>query len=493
MTKSKRLLSRRPPTTYTGSELCALSAVDTVAGLKSGNFTPSDLLAAAQARVEETDDAVNAMVTRCFDRARDKITSELATVADHAADEPGWLAGLPIAIKDLSAVAGVRTTMGTLGMADHVPGENDPIVDMLEHRGGVVVGKTNTPEMGAGGNTFNAVFGQTRNPWDTRKNAGGSSGGGAVSLAMGQVWLAQGSDLAGSLRTPAAYCGIVGMRPSPGRAFGGPMAMGFSAEGISGPMARSVSDCALFLDAMCGYDDRAPLSLPAPATPFQDAVKNPSAKVRIAYAPTLNGFAPVESEIDDIMAGALRAMEGEGGVVETACPSMDGLYSSYITLRAMTWNSLPGRAPQSIQKHFKKTLADNIEVGRQLTVDDVVKAGLDRTALYHRMRTFLYDYDVLACAVVGLEPTDADIEYPTEVAGQTMSDYIDWLRFSFLATTTGLPAISVPCGFTQSGMPVGIQLIGPPRGDAKVLSVAAALEAVLDLGTVPIDPIVRHR
>ena len=478
----------RPETGFGGPELCALSAREAVALLRKREISSEELLAASEQRTEQVNGDVNAIVTTCYDRARDKVSS-----VAKSSDEPGWLAGLPIGIKDLSAVEGVRTTMGTPGYADRISVKNDAIVDILESRDGLVVGKTNTPEMGAGGNTFNAVFGCTRNPWDTGKNAGGSSGGAAVSLATGEVWLSHGSDLAGSLRTPAAYCGVVGMRPSPGRAFGGPGTMGFSGEGLSGPMARSVEDCALFLDAMCGYDERAPLSLPAPTQSFQSAVEEASASIRIGYAPTLNGFAPVETEIEQIMRSALEAVQGEGAVVSEECPDMAGLYDSYITLRAMTWMALPGREPEAVQKHYKATLADNIEVGRRLTIDQVADANLNRTVLYHSMREFLHNHDVLACAVVGLEPTAVEVEFPTEVAGEPMSDYIDWLRFSFLATTTGLPAVSVPCGFTKSGMPVGIQLIGPPRGDAKVLQVARVLEQVLDLGTGPIDPKVTHK
>lgn len=484
--------ANRPPAAYTGPELCKLSAVEVVDKLRSGEVVPAELIRASKERVDRTDEAVNCMVTRCHDRALQKSVEDLPRFADENSDEPGWLGGLPIGIKDLTAVEGVKLTFGTPAMADNIAAENDPIVDILESRGGLVVGKTNTPEMGAGGNTFNAVFGHTRNPWDTRKNAGGSSGGAAVSLATGQVWLSHGSDLAGSLRTPAAYCGVVGMRPSPGRAFGGPMHLGFSGEGLSGPMARSVTDCALFLDAMTGYDERAPLGLPAPDEPFQRTVENPKAKLKIAFSPTLAGFAPVESEIAEVMKSGLDALVADGASLHEACPSLEGLHDTYITLRALFWECTSGRAPQSVQKHFKRTLRENIELGRNLTVDDVVKANLTRTTLYHSVRTFLHDYDVLACAVVGLEPQDVETEYPSHVDGVEMTDYVQWLRFSYLATTTGLPAISVPCGFTRSGMPVGIQLIGPPRGDAKVLAVARALERAVALGTDPIDPVVRH-
>ncbi|MEP1207357.1 MAG: amidase family protein [Rhizobiaceae bacterium] len=486
--------SNRPETTFSGSELCTRSAREVVGLLRKGDISPAELIDASASRTQQVGGQVNAVVTTCHDRARGNISglAALAALAALDADHPGYLAGLPIGIKDLTAVAGVRTTKGTLGFADFVPEESDPIADNLEKRGGLIVGKTNTPEMGAGGNTFNAVFGETRNPWDTRKNAGGSSGGAAVSLATGEVWLSHGSDLAGSLRTPAAYCGVVGMRASAGRVLSGPGPIGFTVEGVQGPMARSVADCALFLDAMSGFDARAPLSLPAPDEPFQKAVETVNCNVRIAYAPTLGGFAPVEAELETIMQAALAKLAAEGAQVDEDCPSMDGLNDTYITLRGLVWAATAGRLPQEIQQHYKQTLAENIEVGRNQTAEQVMDANLNRTVLYQRMRVFLERYDVLATAVVGIEQTPVGLEFPTGVDGQVMESYIDWLKFSYLATTAGLPAISVPCGFTKSGMPVGIQLIGPPRGDAKVLAIAHALEQVLDLGTSPIDPFVKH-
>ncbi|MGI9605266.1 MAG: amidase [Acidimicrobiales bacterium] len=486
------MTNHRPDTTYSGSELCRRSASEIVDLLRRGDVGVHELIDASADRTNVADGPINAMVTQCVDRAHRWADDRLPSIRVSGEGDPGWLGGLPVGIKDLSAVEGVRTTSGTVALADFVPTVNDPIVDIIEGSGGVVIGKTNTPEMGAGGNTFNAVFGSTRNPWDTRKNAGGSSGGSAAALATGQVWLAQGSDLGGSLRTPAAYCGVVGMRPTPGRVFGGPMNAGFSGESLTGPMARSVTDCALFLDAMAGYDNRAPLGLPAPHESFTNAVNRADPKVRIAWAPTLGGFAPVESEIEAIMRSALEAVERGGAAVEDACPELPELHDTYVTLRAMNWASLTGRLPETIQRHFKKTLADNIALGHSLTGTRILDAGVKRTVIYHTMREFLDDFDVLACAVVGLEPTDIEVEYPTEVAGQPMAGYMDWLRFSYLATTAGLPAISVPCGFTASGMPVGIQLIGPPRGDAIVLATARVLEQAVDLGTEPIDPIVRR-
>lgn len=456
--------------------------------LRRGEIAASEALEASLARIHQVDGAVNAMVTVCADRARaalGDIGRNKRAHGRHAA----WLAGLPIGIKDLTPVKGVRTTFGTKALADDIAKESDPLVETLERRGGVVVGKTNTPEMGAGGNTFNDVFGMTRNPWDTRKNAGGSSGGAAVSLATGEVWLSHGSDLAGSLRTPAAYCGVVGLRPSAGRAGGAPPPIAFSTEGVQGPMARNIADTALFLDAMAGFDPRIPISLDAPAQPFQKAVQQAHAKVRIAYAPTLDGFAAVEPEIDRVLRAALAKVERQGGTVEEACPELPELYSSYVTLRAMTWASLPGRLPASVQKHYKRTLRQNIAYGRKLKAEQIYDALRNRAVLYFNMHAFLERYDVLACPVVGLEPGPVEEEYPTSVGGLPVTDYIDWLRFSFLATTTGLPALSMPVGFTRSGMPVGLQLIGPPRGEAKLLAVARAVELAVDYaGASPIDP-----
>jgi amidase len=279
------------------------------------------------------------------------------------------------------------------------------------------------------------------------------------------------------------------MRPTPGRAGGASPTNAFSLESVQGPMARTVMDAALFLDAMAGFDPRQMLSLEAPREPFQEAVRRARPRVRIAYAPDLAGLAPVEKEIDAVMRAALAQAERNGAAVEETCPDLSGLYDTYVTLRAMVWGAGTSRAPEPVRRHFKRTLAENIGVGETLTPSRIYDAQINRSALYDRMRVFLDRYDVLACAVVGLEPTPVEEEYPGAVAGRPVADYIDWLRFSFLATTTALPALSLPAGFTRSGMPVGIQLIGPPRGEAKLLAVAKAVEdAVGFRGHTPIDP-----
>ncbi len=456
----------RPDTTFTGPELCQLSARAAVELLKNGDISAADILDAAFARVISVEPDVNAVVTTCPDRAYDA-AGALKSSSHHA-----WLAGLPITIKDLTPVKGVRTTWGNMALKDHIPVQSDPLVERLEARGGIVIGKTNTPEFGAGGNTYNDVFGMTRNPWNTSRNAGGSSGGAAVSLATGECWLAHGSDLAGSLRTPAAYCGVLGLRPTPGRAGGGPGPAAFLMEGIPGPMARDVGDLALFLDAMCGFDPRQPLSLEEPAQSYQDALQQQHKPLRIAFSPDQNGFAPVEPEIRNIMANAMGTMETAGSTVTEACPDLPKLYETYVALRGLHYASINAKLPPEVQAHFKDTLRQNTEFGLKMDAQDIFDAQADRTVLYHQMREFLNKYDVLAIPVAGLEPGPVEQEYPPSVDGVPTGDYVDWLKFSFLATTCALPALSMPIGFTISGMPVGIQLIGPPRGEATLLRAA---------------------
>ena len=472
---------------FSGPELCALNATEVVDLLRRGEVSPTELVEASLTRIAEVEPSVNAVVTVCPDRAR----KAAADWAGGEPDAPGWLGGLPIAIKDLTPVAGVRMTMGTPGLADHVPDHSDPLVLRLEARGGIVMGKTNTPEMGAGGNTFNAVFGMTRNPWNTALNAGGSSGGSAVALATGEVWLAHGSDLAGSLRTPAAYCGVVGLRPSPGIAGGGPAMLGFHTAGVQGPMARNIEDCALFLDAMAGFDPVWPISHPAPNTPYLSAARAPVPAPRIAYSPDLGGFASTSPVIDAALRSALSRAERSGATIEMACPDLTGLEPAYLVQRAMLWGAGPGRMPGDIQAQFKKTLHENIRFARDLTIEEVFTSDLLRTTLYHNMRQFLSTHDVLACPVIGVEAGPVEEEFPRNFDGGEFGSYVDWLRFSFLSVATGLPSLSMPAGRTPGGMPVGLQLIGPPRGEARLLAVAKMLEGAFGIDATPIDPVTR--
>ncbi|MFP7672574.1 amidase [Marivita sp. S0852] len=467
----------RPDTQFSGPDLCAKPARDIIALLRNGEVSTDELISASLARMDQVEPAVNAVVTRCPERARH---------AQVAPDTP--LAGLPIGIKDLTEVKDVRTTFGTQGYADHIPTTSDPLVTRLEQSGGVVLGKTNTPEIGAGANTFNTVFGATRNPWNTALNAAGSSGGAAVSLATGTLWLSHGSDFGGSLRSPANYCGIVGLRPSPGIAGGSSASLAFTTGGVDGPMARDVLDCALFLDAMAGYDQTWPISFPAPDAPYFETAQRDAGAIRIAYTPDLNGFAAVTPEIDTVLRAALGGLERPGLSVDDHCPDLPRLDETFRALRCLSFLGSYQATPPDVSRHYKDTIKGNLADAEAMTFADYARAERDRAALYARMVTFFETFDVLACPVNGLAPLPVEIEYPSEVAGRAMRDYIDWLQFAFLATVTGLPALSLPVGFTPSGMPVGVQLIGPPRGEARLLQIAHSLEQALALPVTCIDP-----
>ncbi|MDE0114191.1 MAG: amidase [Albidovulum sp.] len=477
----------RPETRYTGPEFCAMPAREAVRLLVRGEISPDELLDASVERRSQTDGHINASVIQCEKRARDSIRS-LPNRGGKAS--PGWLGGLTVGIKDLIDVKGVPNTCGSPALVDNIPDENDALIDRLEDRGAVIAGKTNTPEFGAGANTFNAVFGATRNPWNTSSNAGGSSGGSAAALATGQYWLCHGSDLAGSLRTPASFCGVVGFRPTPGRCGGGPSDTAFSCEAVDGPMARDILDAALFLDSMCGFDSRHPISIEEPRIPFQESVGQSPGNIRIAFSEDLGGFAPVEKEIRQTLRHAAETVAVDGVEVAEDCPELQDLNRIYLALRGIHYGAVADRLPDSARKHFKRTLRENAKFGRALTSAEIYDAMRGKTRIYHAMRTFLEDYDVLAIPVTGIAPGPVEVEYPPIIDGVPMRDYVEWLRFSFLATTAALPALSMPCGFTPKGMPVGIQLIGPPRGEARLLQVAYAIEQRLNLPLGPIDPIV---
>lgn len=457
---------------FAGPALCALTAVEVRTLLKKREISPLDLLEASEARIAQTEPKQNAMVTRCFTRARKNIRPDT------------MLGGIPIGVKDLNEVAGVRTTFGTIGFKAHISETSDPLVDTMEANGALVVGKTNTPEMGAGANTFNEVFGATGNPHNLALNAGGSSGGAASGLATGQVWLSHGSDYGGSLRTPAAYCNVVGLRPSPGRAGGSGQV--FDTLGVQGPMARNVTDCALFMDAMSGGEG-GPIGYPAPDVPFLSAVERAPQTVRIGFMPTLCGHAPVEAEVAVCLTEALEKAARAGCVVEEVSLDTSGLDHCFRALRALSFATSNLLLPEEITKHFKASIQGNAADAARLTADDLARAALTRAALYRAATALLGAFDVLACPVVGLGPLPREVEFPPEVAGVKSRDYIDWLGFSNLATVTSLPALSLPVGRLAGGMPMGIQLIGGNRGEAGLLAAARALERILDVDTRPVN------
>ena len=468
------------------TELFELTAREAVDKLRSGAVSTSELIDAALGRIEQTDGALNALPILCADRARGH-----AARLEHPdpADTPrGYLYGLPIAIKDMKDVGGVLCTRGSPIFADHVPEESDLLVTILESRGGVVLAKSNTPEFAAGANTFNEVFGKTRNPWNTDMTCGGSSGGSATALASGQVWLASGSDLGGSLRIPAGFCSVIGLRPTPGRVAHGPRSMPFGTLAVEGPMGRTVGDTALMLDAQAGAYREDPLSLPAPERSFVDWVDNPTTPRRIGFTPDL-GLTAVDPEVAEICRNAMDHFRDMGAEVEEASPDMGDAEWIFQTLRGASFVANYRTLLAERRSELKPEMIWNIEHGMGLSQDDLARAKLERGALINRTAEFFGEYDLLACPVVLAPPFDVDIRYLSEVNGVEFDNYISWLIMTFALTLTSCPAISVPCGFTESGLPVGLQIVAPWKEEGYLLGASALFEEATGLSKlVPMDP-----
>lgn len=473
------------------TELWRATARQMVAWLKAKEVSPREAIDAAAARIEATDGAVNAMVTRCVERAQDAAET-LAGQGQPEDSRPGYLYGLPLSIKDLEEVAGVRCTYGSPIFADHVPETSNLMVQNLERNGAVVIGKSNTPEFGAGANTFNDVFGATRNPWDTRMNCGGSSGGAAVNLATGQSWLASGSDLGGSLRIPAAFCSVVGLRPSPGRCMHGTGPVSFSDLGVCGPMARNVADVGLMLDAMVGRNHRDPISLELPGLSYQAAAEAPTLPARIGYSAHL-GVAPVDPVVAEICAQAAKWFAGQGVGVDEACPDFSGAPEVFQAHRADLFVTGRQKLLEEHRDKLKPEVIWNIEKGVDMPLGALAQAKRRRVEIYQNLMDFFETHDLLVTPTVMVAPFDVNIRYLTEVAGTQFDNYVDWLMHTYVITLTACPAISIPCGFTEEGLPVGLQLVAPPRREDLLLSYAAAYEADHDYANrVPMDPVVRH-
>lgn len=468
------------------SELVAKTAAEVVGLLRQGEVTPDDLLDALEARVAEVDGAVNALPTLCFERARDRAKG----LTEKAPAERGVLAGMPVAIKDLLDVAGVRSTQGSPIFADHVPDRSDVVVEMLEQAGGLIYAKSNTPEFGAGANTFNEVFGRTLNPWDTRKSCAGSSGGSAVALATGMAWLASGSDLGGSLRNPASFCGIVGFRPSPGRVAHGPSATPFMTMSVEGPMARTVPDVALMLDAMSGRHPVDPISLEKPATSFVETVARRRLPAKVAFSVDLGGITPVDPEVASIVTAAARRFEDLGVTVVEATPDFADVQEIFQTLRAMQFAAAKRDLLHTHRDQLKPEVIWNIEKGLALTMEEIAAAELARGRLYQRVEAFFRKYDLLLSPATIVPPYPVEQRYVESCGGHEFSNYIEWCTVAYAITCSSCPAVSVPAGFTASGLPVGLQIAGKPRGEAGLLSAAALYEEAAGLaGKVPIDPV----
>ena len=460
------------------AELCFLPAVEQARLLRGRELSAVELLEAHLAQIERVNPLVNAVVTLVPELARERARESDARLAR---GEARLLEGLPVAHKDLALTAGIRTTQGSPLYADWVPEISSLHVQRLHAAGAVPVGKTNTPEFGAGSQTFNAVFGATRNPFDLGKTCGGSSGGSAVALACGMAPLADGSDMGGSLRNPASFCNVVGLRPAPGRVPTWPSTDPWSPLSVDGPMARTVADVALLLQAMAGPDDRCPLSIAEPGSAFAAPLENGARAIRVAWSADAGGL-PVEPEVVEALAPARGVLAELGCEVTDAFPDLSDAGRTFEILRAVAFEVSLGEEYDRHRDALKETIRWNVEAARALSVEEVAGATRAHAALLERVTAFFERFDALALPVSQVAPFDVELEWPREVAGRPMRTYIEWMRSCSDITLTGCPAISVPAGFTAAGLPVGLQLVGRPRGELALLSLAAAFEAATRAG-----------
>ena len=454
------------------TELIDRSAVELAGMIRRREVSTRELLAASLARIELTNPRLNAIVT---------LVPEMAATWAVAADERtasgaalGPLHGLPIAHKDLVMTAGIRTTEGSPLLADFVPTEDDLIVQRLRSAGAITIGKTNTPELGAGSQTFNPVFGATRNPYDLGKTCGGSSGGAAVALAAGMIPIADGSDMGGSLRNPASFCNVVGLRPSAGRVPSWPNSTPWSALSTSGAMARSVDDLALQMQAIAGPDARVPISLPEPGSIFSELAEIDVAGMRVAWAPDLGW--PVDPAVRLALAEVPDRLDALGCVVAEARPDLTDAREIFQVLRAWQFEISAGALYDRAREHLKDTIRWNVEEARRRSLVDHARVTVAHAALIERIRGFFDDYDVLVLPTSQVVPFDIDLDWPREVDGESMETYVDWMRSCCDITLTGCPAISMPAAFTPEGLPVGVQFVGRPRGDVDLLRFARVWE-----------------
>jgi amidase len=444
-------------------------------------ISATEVMQAFIAQIERVNPKVNAIVTflpepalsaaRKFDRNFNSKNFR-----------PKPLAGLPIAYKDNVPTRGIRTTFGSPIYANNVPKEDHLIVERLSAAGAITIGKTNLPEFAAGSHTFNPVFGATLNPYDPSKTAGGSSGGAAVAAACGMLPFADGGDLAASLRNPGNYCNVVGFRPSPGRVPGWPAPNAWSTLGVLGPIARTVSDTAFLLSAMAGPDPRAPTSITESGKVFASSLSRSFKKTKIAWSKNLGGL-PMDPRVTAVLEKQRKVFADLGGVVEEAEPDFSGATEAFETLRGVSFVQGYGELVKTRRAEVKQTVIWNVEQGLRLTPEKIARAEALRSELFHRMRRFLERYEFFLCPVNQLPPFPVDQEYPAEIAGVKMGNYLDWMKSCYYITITGHPAISVPAGFTVDAMPlpVGLQIVGRYRDDFGVLQLAHAFESATQI------------
>ncbi len=447
--------------------------------LRRREVSAREVVSAHIARIEAFDSAINAIVTRTFDAA----LARAATADDAMAGGRalGLLHGLPVAHKDLAETEGVRTTYGSPLFAANVPQRDALVVQRMAGAGAISLGKTNVPEFGAGSHTVNPVFGATHNPYDHGRSPGGSSGGAAAALAARFIALADGSDLGGSLRNPASFCNVVGLRPSPGRVPEWPFADVADMFGVAGPMGRTVADAALLLAVLAGPDPRVPMALDQPPPTVSDPAQilalldRDLTGVRIAWSADLG--LPVESDVLDVLGPARQVLAGLGSEVIDAVPDLSGADEIFRTFRAFAFATFRADLLARHPDQLGPNVTWNIQQGLALTTADLSRATVLRAELTERVNAFFADFEVLACPVSQVTPFDVTLDWVHEINGRPLPTYLDWMASAYLISVTGLPAISVPAGFTAAGLPVGLQLVGRRRADWDLLAVARAFES----------------
>ena len=453
--------------------LCDRAAVELGQMIAKKEISPIELLASCFERIEEVNGKVNAFVAFCRERAESE-----AAAAERAVlkgEDLGSLHGLPIGVKDLALTEGLRTTFGSPQFSDHIPDADERQVAALRKAGGIVIGKTNTPEFGAGANTVNSVYGATGNPFDLSKTSAGSSGGSAAALATGMTPLATGSDMGGSLRNPAAYCGIVGMRPSPGVVAEEKRLHGWSSLGVQGPMARSVDDLAMLYQAMAGEDHRDPLAYPLDKTDLWPLPDIDLGGLKVAISEDL-GFAPIDHDIRKTFQKTVAKLTPLFASAEQTDPPLEGADEAFEVNRALSFVAAHKAAYDENPDCLGPNIVANVEQGLFMNLADVARAMTSQTAIYRRFLTFIEDYDILICPAMSVSPFPHSQLYPTEINGEALRSYFHWLALAYGLTLTCHPVVCLPAGLDHNGMPFGLQICGKRAGDAQVLAISRALE-----------------
>ena len=471
----------------TQGDLAALSAAEIIALVKTREISPVEVVEAALDRIERCNPTLNAVVTLNEQAIEDARVLEASI---RSAPDLPVLCGVPVGIKDLTPVAGLRTTYGSPIFSDHIPMEDAIIVQRLRSEGAIIVGKTNTPEFGAGASTFNEVFGRTRNPWNPERTSGGSTGGGAAALASGMIGIAEGSDLGGSLRIPASFCGLVGLRPSPGLVPIHPTEWLWDDLSVSGPMARTAQDVALALKVMAGSDLRSPRSQSTQGRDFSRGMRNLKTDgLRFAYCPDVAGLG-IDPGIGEVCRSAAQGLEMDGAYVEHIEVDFSAARKAFLHLRGV-WMVTQMRGLMDRIEECGENIRGNVEAGLRVTSEQIAWAHGIRDQMWMFFMDFFERYDFMLTPSTAVSPFPVEQNYPESIAGRPMKTYVDWFAPTFTLSLTGLPIASVPCGLNDEGLPVGLQIVGPPAGEEKVLGLCARIQEMYPIGYPDLDALDR--